>query len=120
MQRIAEEFILLFIALELRKINVFEASVYLSRKNEREKTTRCKLYQVSAILEIANIVRKTDSTGEFELLPEYFISASDRMNTDSPNPSDLYSLLNRKEAFCTDIGTAVISSRLKEYYADNY
>ncbi|EAY03440.1 hypothetical protein TVAG_412440 [Trichomonas vaginalis G3] len=119
-QKVTEEFILLFIALELRKINLIEAAAYLARSNEREKTIKCKLYQVAAVLEIANIIRKTDKPSEFELLPEYFISASEKMSPKTPDPSILYSLLSRPEPFCPDVGIPVISSRLNEYYSNNF
>lgn len=118
-QRITEEFLLLFIALEMRRIKILEAATYLSRENDREKTTRCKLYQVAAILEIANIIKKTDQPSEFEIMPEYFISASDRINKKSPDPNSLISLLNRPEPFCSNPVSPTILSRVHEYYSTN-
>lgn len=116
-QNITEEFILLFIALEMRRINILEAASYLSKGNDRGRTTRCKLYQVAAILEIANIIRKTGNPSEFELLPEYFVSFSAKMNHKKPDPSNIMTLLNRPEPSCSDSISRVISSRLNEYYS---
>ena len=93
-QKITEELLLLFIALETRKINIIDVSYYLSRKNDREKTTRCKLYQVAVILELAGIIRKTEKISEFEINEKYFIEASKRFNND-PDPTSIFNLLSR-------------------------
>lgn len=119
-QRITEEFLLLFISLELRRINLLEAALFLSRMNDRRKTIRCKLYQVAAVLEIANIIKKTDEASEYELLPEYFISMSDKFSMKKADPSILFSLLNRPEPFLQDAISHSINSRLKEFYSQLY
>lgn len=119
-QKVTEEFILLYIALEMRRINILEAATYLSRENDREKTTRCKLYQVAAILEIANVIKKTDKPSEFELMPEYFISASEKMNRKIIDPSSIVMLLNRPEPFCMNVVSPIIKSRIHEYYSTNF
>lgn len=116
-QRITEEFLLLFIALELRRINVIEAAKYLSRNNDKQKTTRCKLYQVAAVLEIAKVIKKTENISEYELLPEYFISISQKYVPKIADPSLLLTLLNRPEPFYKIDANIDISSRLSEYYS---
>lgn len=119
-QRVTEEFLLLYVSLEQRKLNIIQAATFLSRHNEHEKTTRCKLYQVAAILEIAKIIKKADRPSEFELSSEYFISSSEKIMKKSPDPSSILSLLNRPEPFCMDSICATIRKRNREYYASIY
>lgn len=119
-QRVTEEFLLLFVSLEQRKLNLIQAAAFLSRHNEHEKTTRCKLYQVAAILEIAKIIKKTDRPSEFEIHPDYFISTSEKIMKRSSDPLSLLSLLNRPEPFCTDNVCPTIRARNREYFAIIY
>ena len=114
-QRITEEFLLLFIALESTTINILDASAFLSRDTEREKTTRCKLYQVAAILEIAGVVKKTDKQSEFSLVPDNFISATEKITGKSRDPTSLGFLLNRSTPFMEVEVCPIIKSRRSEY-----
>ena len=102
--RITEDFIITFLALERKFLNVIDIAKYLSRSNDRLKTTRCKLYQVSVILELAGIIKKTSNTSEFRLEDRYFISASSRICY-SKDPVSIYALLNRNPPFINSIIT---------------
>ena len=91
--RVTEEFLLLFISLDTQVLNVIEASTFLSQNDTREKTTRCKLYQVAAILDLCGVLKKTQRTSEFRMNDEFFISASRRMEIE--DKMSIGSLLNK-------------------------
>ena len=108
--RITEDFILTFIALEKKFLNIIDIAKYMSRNNDRIKTTRCKLYQVSVVLELSGIIRKTSNTSEFRLDDNYFISASSVMNQSS-DPLSINTLLSRNPPFVN----ATIAKRRKDF-----
>lgn len=66
-------FIRAFFYFKSQTINIKEIGSFLSRENGRTKTTTCKLYQISHILEAAGIVEKTVLPGEIKLIDEYYL-----------------------------------------------
>ena len=93
--RLSEDFILCFLSLETNTLNIISVSEFMSRNNHRNKTTRCKLYQVACILELIGLIHKTNNQSEFVLDGKYFISATLQMATTETNPSSFENLLNR-------------------------
>ncbi|EAX97066.1 hypothetical protein TVAG_196950 [Trichomonas vaginalis G3] len=114
-QSMTEDIIFLFIAIERRRLNIIEASKYISHGNGKEKTTRCKISQAVAILELANIIRKTENQSEYELLPEFYITVPKVLKNSTVDPSNIQSLLNWTDD--SNISSSdIISFRRKEFY----
>jgi hypothetical protein len=63
--------ILSFIAQGKQAMNIKKLAALLSRKNGRFRTTLCKLYQITHILEAVGIMEKSAVTGEVILRKEY-------------------------------------------------
>ena len=74
--KLTQDFVLSFIALNRRVLDIKQISAFLSRDNGRFKTILCKLYQISHILEIVGIIGKTVVPGEVTLRDDYFPDAS--------------------------------------------
>ena len=70
--KLTQDFVLSFIALNKRVLDIKQISTFLSRNNGRFKTVLCKLYQISHILEIVGIIGKTAIPGEVTLRADYF------------------------------------------------
>jgi hypothetical protein len=66
-----------FIGQKKRVMNIKKLAALLSRKNGRFKTTLCKLYQVTHILEALGVMQKSDVTGEVVLCKEYCLDEGD-------------------------------------------
>jgi hypothetical protein len=71
---ITESFILCFFTFQKASLNIKQLALFLSRENGRYKTTLCKLYQVTHILEAAGIIEKSIIPGEFAIIPNAFRS----------------------------------------------
>ena len=110
--RLSEDFILCFLSLETNTLNIISVSEFMSRNNHRNKTTRCKLYQVACILELLGIIHKSNNQSEFILDGKYFISASLQMSPAECNPSSFENLLNRAVPSITN----PIIRRRREYF----
>ena len=108
--QVTEDFLLLFVALDTQVLNVIEASTFLSLNDTRERTTRCKLYQVAAILDLCGILKKTERTSEFRLNDEFFISSSRRIEQEEQ--MSIGSLLSRDTPGYTN---PTILKRREEY-----
>ena len=52
--------------------NIKDLGIFLSKENGRIKTTTCKLYQISFILEACGIISKDNIPGSVKLKNEYF------------------------------------------------
>lgn len=64
--------ILFFFALRKKTLDIKQIGIFLSRQNGRYKTTLCKLYQISHILEAAGIVAKSQIPGEIAITQPYY------------------------------------------------
>lgn len=93
--RLSEDFILCFLAMETNVLNIISVAEFMSRNNHRNKTTRCKLYQVACILELIGLIHKSNTQSEFVLENQYFVSATLKMAPTECNPSSFENLLNR-------------------------
>ena len=79
-------FIKLFFIFGLQKLNIKDIGKYLSKDNGRMKTTVCKLYQISHILEAAGVVEKTVLPGEIKLVDEfYFVDEQTQIDANQAN-----------------------------------
>lgn len=87
--QISLDIILIFAALQVRRIDLKDLSYFLSRNNGREKTMICKLYQAAAIFELAGIIEKTKNIGEFAITEDYYLQFNE-------DPTFINTLLNRK------------------------
>lgn len=65
-------YMMMFFALRQQGLDLRAIAVYLSRNNGRFKTTLCKLYQISHILEAAGIIRRGILAGETSLCDRFF------------------------------------------------
>lgn len=84
-------FIKCILSLKIPCFDIRQISMFLSRSNNRFKTTLCKLYQISHILESAGIIEKTPLPGELILSKHYMV----RPKIDYFSVADL---LNRRDA----------------------
>lgn len=87
---LALAFMLCFIAMQQRCMSLKEVANFLSRKNGRSKTTLCKLYQVSHILEAVGVITRDRNTKGFIICDPYFIHIDMKSS-----PLSIQSLLNR-------------------------
>ena len=110
--RLAEDFILCYLSLETNVLNIILVSEFMSRNNHRNKTTRCKLYQVACILELIGLIHKSNNQSEFILDGKYFVSATMQMTPSELNPSSFENLLNRAVPSITN---PIIKQR-REYF----
>ena len=69
---LTESFILCFFAMHKPSLDIKQVAIFLSRENGRYKTTLCKLYQVTHILEAAGIIEKSMIPGELAIVPKVF------------------------------------------------
>ena len=99
--KVAIDFLMCFIALEKQTLNLIEVATFMSRKNGRDQTTRCKLYQAAAILEIMGIISKTSETSVFRLNDRFFLRCS-RSCISKDDPCNILNLLQRYDPlkFC--------------------
>ncbi|EAX96181.1 hypothetical protein TVAG_000100 [Trichomonas vaginalis G3] len=66
-------FIKCILSLKVPCFDIRQIGMFLSRSNNRFKTTLCKLYQISHILESAGIIEKTPLPGEL-MLSKHFLA----------------------------------------------
>ncbi|EAX86640.1 hypothetical protein TVAG_025440 [Trichomonas vaginalis G3] len=93
---LTQRFLLLFTTLNSHSLDIKQCAKYLSMKNDKYKTTLCKLYQITYILESSNIISKSQKPGEVVLSKQYFVEEA----TEEPSPIDIFSvqsLLNNHE-----------------------
>ena len=109
--KVTEHFMLTFLALQQQCLDIKKVSFYLSRYNNRSKTTLCKLYQITHIFESMGILTKTENTSEFRLCDEYFISP-EIVIQQGDVPYSIESLLNRQMPFSK---SQIIQERRREF-----
>ena len=90
-------FLLMFYALKSNKIDIRFVAQFLSRDTGRYKTTLCKLYQISYILNTINITTRSEQVCEVLMNPPYI--TPDDIIEGEPPPKETFmnidSLLNR-------------------------
>lgn len=65
-------FVMMFFALRMESVDMKQMATFMSRNNGRYKTTLCKLYQISHILEASGIIAKSSIPGEMRIRKPYF------------------------------------------------
>lgn len=97
MNQLTTSLILCFLALQTPTLDIKQVAYFLSRENNRFKTTLCKLYQISHILDSIGILKRSEKSGEIELNQAYSIILpviSSNVNL-VEGPFSIDSLLNR-------------------------
>ncbi|OHS98023.1 hypothetical protein TRFO_35667 [Tritrichomonas foetus] len=87
--------VLLFFALQANTLDIKKIGQFLSRHNKRLKTTLCKLYQITFILDAAGILSKGDNIGEIVLNPRFFALRMPMKEEPKIDILSIESLLNR-------------------------
>jgi hypothetical protein len=85
------DFVLCFLALRESTLDIKGISRYLSRETGRHKSTLCKLYQISHILEAAGIIERSPVLEQFAIVAKYFALAD---LTGGQVPDAIRSILN--------------------------
>ena len=94
--KVTEYLILSFLCLGTQKMDIKSLSNFFSTDDGKYKTTLCKLYQITHILESAGIVTKTDHIGEIYLREPYFIHIKDqKQKVEFDDPLSINQLLSR-------------------------
>jgi hypothetical protein len=115
--RLTGTFLLCFLALRMRRLDIKQISRYLSRKAGRYKSILCKLYQIAHILEAARVITRSEIPGQLTIDDKYFapvdINVVDKFH-EGKNPYGIDSILNhigpaekqillkRRTDFCTE------------------
>lgn len=81
--------VLFFFALRKRSLHIKQVGIFLSRHNGRYKTTLCKLYQITHILEAAGIIEKSVIPGEIMMVKEFYAPVEFEREE---KPVDLFSI----------------------------
>ena len=81
---LTKSFLMCYLYLKKRSIDIKNVGRMLSHANGRYKTTLCKLYQITHILEAAGIIEKSVIPGEMILTTSIFTNSKKR--TDLPIP----------------------------------
>ena len=110
--KVTEYYLLCFLALQTQYLDLKDICKYLSRNTERYKTTLCKLYQITHILESAGIVSKTEKISQVKLNDEFFIQVQFSLN-ENVTPLSLTHLLSRPVGFKPD---QCILERRKDFF----
>ena len=69
---LTQYFLICFFVFNRPSLDIKQVAIFLSKENGRYKTTLCKLYQVTHILESAGIIEKSIIPGELSLVPSIF------------------------------------------------
>jgi hypothetical protein len=108
-------FLLCFLVLRLKTMDIRQISRYLARRTGRRKSTLCKLYQVAHILEAAAICGRTETPGMVSLVDQFFAPVE---ITDLPqgpgNPYAIDALLNHPRP----PDDTVIAKRRADFFAE--
>jgi hypothetical protein len=65
-------FVLCFLVLRLRTLDIKQITRYLSHKTGKQKSTLCKLYQIAHILEAAGVITRSEVAGEIVIVEKFF------------------------------------------------
>ena len=87
-------FMMMFFAMRQNGLDIKTMALYLSRHNGRFKTTQCKLYQISHILEAAGIITRGGFTGK-STIEEKFYKFADEGDQRPMSILSIDMLLNR-------------------------
>jgi hypothetical protein len=91
------QLILCFLALRMNTLDIRHIGRYLSRQTLRHKSTLCKLYQITHILEAAGIVHRSAFPSRLTMVPAFFTPVDiglDRAPEASVAGYSIHSLLN--------------------------
>jgi hypothetical protein len=91
-------FLLCFLALHQRTLDIKQISRYLSRNTGRNKSILCKLYQIAHILEAAGVMTRSDVPGQITIVEKFFALVDLNAAGDAAqpkNPFAIESILNR-------------------------
>jgi hypothetical protein len=91
------EFLLCFLSLRKPTLFIKQVSRFLSRKSGRYKSTLCKLYQISHILEAAGILERSNIPGEITIISRFFAPIDINIPEEGVSPFAINSLLNREK-----------------------
>lgn len=108
---LTEMLMLCFLVMRVYTLDIKHVAIFLSRYNNRYKTTLCKLYQVTHILESAGIISKTFVPCVFTL-NKGFVRFVDIKIQDEENPLSLVNLLNDHSS----TGSLVIEERKIHFF----
>ena len=90
-------FVLCFLVLRQPVLDIKNIAMFLSRHNGRFKSTLCKLYQITYILDAAGIIMKTAIPSQIVLAPEYYTIVPMVGVGDPDDVLSIMSLLNRHD-----------------------
>jgi hypothetical protein len=113
-------FVLCFLALRMRTLDIKQVSRYLSHQTGRQKSRLCKLYQIAHILEAAGVITRSEVAGEIVIVEKFFAPVDLKDPAKNPfaiesilnraRPGEEQTLQNRRSDFCAQAG----ASRLQE------
>jgi hypothetical protein len=107
------QLMLCFLVLQMETLDIRHIARYLSRHTLRHKSTLCKLYQITHILEAAGIIRRSDIPGRVTIVAKFF--APLEIDTPSVTLSEysIGSLLNHPRS---KVGS-VLKARRDDFFA---
>jgi hypothetical protein len=82
------------LALHIQTLDIRQAARYLARTSGRNKTTRCKLYQIAHILGAAGILTRSGIMGQVTIVDRVYVPI-DLNIPDDKAPFGISSMLNR-------------------------
>lgn len=92
--QLTQLFILCFLVFHIQTINIKHVAHFLSRHNHRYKTTLCKLYQITHILEAAEILKHTSKPCIIYIDSKYYMIIKGCENNTRSNDSNPFSIAN--------------------------
>ena len=96
MGQLTVSLILCFLSLQLQTLGIKQVSYFISRNNNRYKTTLCKMYQIVHILDAIGIVRREARAGDITLDGQFYCVLPIQFRGKSKDePLSLETLLNR-------------------------
>ena len=106
-------FILCFLVMRVYSLDIKHVAMFLSRLNNRYKTTLCKLYQITHILESAGIISRSLVPCVFILNKDYVRFVDIGKVRDEGNPLSIANLLNDHSSINPEL---VIEQRRIEFF----
>ncbi|OHT08369.1 hypothetical protein TRFO_23212 [Tritrichomonas foetus] len=92
---LTRSFLMCYLVMQCQALDIKQVATFLSRSNQRYKTTLCKLYQIAHILEASGILHRTMVPCVMMLEQQYFAVLECRSNYEyDSNPLALTNLLN--------------------------
>lgn len=94
--QLAKLFILCFLVTQSQALDIKQIAMFLSRNNQRYKTTLCKLYQITHILEAGGILKHATIPSKIILVSKYcvFLNGQKKDTQIDSNPLSIQNLLN--------------------------